>query len=185
MLTFGDLVKAPDRLAEIGQDDVLVAAHDAGEVLVREGERPRDGTMVFQHETIRMMMTERAEQLDKLRQQITDESIVLIIRQKAESMWEYITLGRASTADLIIDDPAISNVHAHFEVDYGDGTVCVQDVGSSNGTHVNRVPLQPHAPAILSGGDCVRFGQSIFYYLSASMLKDMILPPKDLGSSFS
>ncbi|MFC1609347.1 FHA domain-containing protein [Myxococcota bacterium] len=176
MLTFGDLGEAPDRFEEIGQDSVLVGASGA-EVLVRDA-RARDGTLIFQHETIRMMKADRAEQLDMLKQQVSDDSVVLPIRQKAESMWEYITVGRASTADLIVDDPAISNVHAHFEIDFNDGSVSVQDVGSSNGTFVNRAPLQPHVPIPLRSGDCVRFGQSIFYFLLASMLKELLELPK-------
>jgi hypothetical protein len=179
MLTLGELLAAPERVEAMGQDDVLIAAAGGGEVLVSDGGSPRNGTMVFMHETIRMMMTERAGQLDMLRQQTTEASVILVIRQKDGSMWENITLGRASTADLVVDDPAISNVHAHFEVDYSDGTVCVQDVGSSNGTYVNRVPLQPHVPTPLRGGDCVRFGQSIFYFVPADMLKDLIAPPAD------
>ncbi len=175
MLTFAQLVDNPASIKALGANTFLVGASDLKEVLVRSpSARGRDGTMIFQHETIRMMRAERAEQLDKLRQQIADESVVLPIIQREESMWEYVTVGRASTADIVIDDPAISNVHAHFEIDLSDNSVSVQDVGSSNGTHINRNRLQPHTPALLHSGDCVRFGQSIFYFVQSSTLKELV-----------
>ena len=97
------------------------------------------------------------------------------VKQSKGSLWEHITVGRASSADIVIDDPAVSSVHAHFAVDADDDSrMCVQDVGSSNGTFVNREPLQPGNQIRLSSGDCLRFGQSIFYFVSRSMLADLV-----------
>ncbi len=174
MLTFGDLKRDPARMKELAGHDVLVAAAGAAEVVVHEAKLKGEATMVFMHETINMMKAERADKIDKLKAQLADKSVVVPLKKKPTSFWDYITLGRASTADIAVDDPAVSNVHAHFMVDDEDGRVKVQDVGSSNGTFVNRNPMQAHTPVTLASGDCVRFGQSIFYYVSSSMLKELI-----------
>ena len=119
MLTWGNLEQAPDRVGEVDGDDILIKATDSSETVVREtpGGRQREATMIFQHETIQMMMAERAEELDKLRGVLKAEYEVVPLRKRPESLWDHITVGRASTADILIDDPAISNVHAHFELD--------------------------------------------------------------------
>ena len=174
MLTFGELRANKARLKELEGCDVLIVASDAEEVVVQQSKNMGEATMVFQHETIQMMKTERTEKVDKLRSQIAAKSVVVALKKQPESFWDYITLGRASTADIALDDGAVSNIHAHFMIDEEEGRVKVQDVGSSNGTYINRAPLQPHTPATLVSGDCVRFGQSIFYYVSSGMLKDLI-----------
>ena len=103
------------------------------------------------------------------------------MRSPEDSIPFEVVRSRRSTADIIIEDPAISNVHAHFEVDSMDDSVCVQDVGSSNGTFINREPLQPHTPVPLHLGDCVRFGQSIFYFVPNAMLGELLRAPPTAG----
>jgi hypothetical protein len=174
MLTFGDLKRDPSRVKELEGCDVLVSAASAAEVVVQEAKAGGEATMVFMHETINMMKADRADKIDKLKAQLADKSVVVALKKKASSFWDYITLGRATTADIAVDDPAVSNVHAHFMIDDDEGRVSVQDVGSSNGTFINRQPMHPHTPATLASGDCVRFGQSIFYYVSSRMLKELI-----------
>jgi hypothetical protein len=171
MLTMGELKSNPKRVEELGGYDVLVSTED--EEVVQTSASGGTSTVVFEHETIKMMMAERAEKHEKLKSLLTDGSQVIPLRKKAESFWDNITVGRASTADIVLDDPAISNVHAHFEVD-DDGKFSVQDVGSSNGTQVNRVPLQPHTPERVRSGDVVRFGQTIFYYIGSDTLKRVV-----------
>jgi hypothetical protein len=174
MLTLGELQETPERCDELEGDDLLVAASGVGEVLVREVKHGREATLIFQHETIQIMKAERIEAIDKLMTAVGPTSAVVPLRKKPESLWDNITVGRATTADVVIDDPAISSVHAHFAIDFSDGTVSVEDVGSSNGTFVNRRQLQPHTPTTIRAGDCLRFGQTVFYYVSSSMLADLI-----------
>lgn len=175
MITLRDLVDEPDRLEELGETDVIIAAPGTAEVVVRDQAptQPK-ATMVFMHETIAMMRAQRAAQVDKLREVVGLDSMVVPLVKKPGSMWSHITVGRASTADIVVNDPAMSNLHAHFEIDLDDHPVSVQDVGSSNGTFVNREPLQPHAPVKLNSGDCVRFGQTVFYYIGRSILRDLV-----------
>ena len=174
MLTLGDLKKSPDRLAEIGGADVLIAASAGTEIVVREAPRSPEATVVFQHETIAMMRAERAEEVEKLKKQLGARSAVIPIKKKPGSFWDQITVGRAQSSDIVLEDPAVSNVHAHVALEVDGHPVSVQDLGSSNGTFVNRGPLQPHKLTPLCSGDCVRFGQTVFYYVTQAMLRDVL-----------
>ena len=175
MLTYSDLTQQPHRFAELAGADVLIPAA-TGEVVLDQPrtEMQSGATIVFMHETIALMRAERAEQLDKLVKLIRHDANIIPLSQKAGSFWDNITVGRASTADIVVDDPAVSNVHADFGINVDDHPVSVQDVGSSNGTYVNRVPLQPHAFKALVNGDCVRFGQSIFYYVTNDSVQRLL-----------
>jgi adenylate cyclase len=68
-------------------------------------------------------------------------------------------VGRATTNDCPVVDPTVSRQHAELRVT-ADG-VAVRDLGSSNGTFVNDVPVAP-AGGIVRAGETVRFGQVRF-----------------------
>lgn len=174
MLTLGELRASPERISELGDCSVLIAAQGPDEVVVRPKKRKRATTMVFQHETIPIMRAERAEELERLRELVGGDSAVLPIRQAPGSFWDHVTVGRAASSDITLSDPAASNVHAHFAVEVDDHPVSVQDVGSSNGTFVNREQLQPHALTKLRSGDCIRFGQTVFYLVANSTLQSLM-----------
>ena len=65
------------------------------------------------------------------------------------------TLGRATRADFIVDEPLISRMHCRFTAG-ATGALEVEDLESTNGTFVNgkRVTTSPLEP-----GDCVRVGR--------------------------
>ena len=64
-----------------------------------------------------------------------------------------ILVGRAPTADLRIDDPRVSRLHARIEM--RDDGVYVEDLGSRNGTMVNGVVTDGRR---LAAGDEIRIG---------------------------
>ena len=72
-------------------------------------------------------------------------------------------VGRESKADLWLDDPSISRVHAVIEPTAAGCTLT--DAGSTNGTYVNDHRI---TTAILQPGDLVRFGNHIFKVLGAN-----------------
>ena len=129
--------------------------------------------MIFEHETIRMMRADRVAELEKLKRQLGPESVMIPIRKKSGSFWDQVTIGRGTVNDIVLGDPAVSTLHAHFEV-ASSGEVSVRDLDSSNGTFVNRTPLQPHKLTVLGAGDCIRFGQTVFYYVTSAMLQDLL-----------
>ena len=64
------------------------------------------------------------------------------------------TAGRATDADIFLDDVTVSRKHVEFLRDV-EGFV-VRDVGSLNGTYVNRVRIER---ALLRAGDEVQIGK--------------------------
>ena len=64
------------------------------------------------------------------------------------------TVGRHPDSDIFLDDVTVSRRHAEF-VRTGDGFV-VRDVGSLNGTYVNRERIEE---VLLAGGDEVQIGK--------------------------
>jgi pSer/pThr/pTyr-binding forkhead associated (FHA) protein len=70
-----------------------------------------------------------------------------------------LTLGRAPTCSIGIPDDTFAS-QLHTRVFPHDGAVWVEDLGSTNGTHVNGGRLS--APAQLSVGDRLQIGSTIF-----------------------
>src|SRR5271166_5256481 len=62
-------------------------------------------------------------------------------------------LGRGVTNDFQINDPSVSG--SHCEIVVGDGGATVRDLGSTNGTFVNRAPVQE---ARLEAGHALHLG---------------------------
>ncbi len=71
-------------------------------------------------------------------------------------------VGRES-ADILLPDKTVSRQHARVE--FGEsGLVSVEDLSSTNGTHLNNELLVPHISRHLTDGDLLRFGsiQTVF-----------------------
>lgn len=74
-----------------------------------------------------------------------------------------MTVGKlANVSDVVIDDAAVSKMHARFEE--RDGKVYVCDLNSTNGTVRNGVLLGINQPVALEPGDRIRFGRTSFTY---------------------
>jgi pSer/pThr/pTyr-binding forkhead associated (FHA) protein len=69
---------------------------------------------------------------------------------------ESITVGRAATCDLVVADNYVSNVHARIYL--RDGSYWLEDLGSTNGTYMNRARVS--APTAFGPGDEVRMGKA-------------------------
>jgi hypothetical protein len=65
------------------------------------------------------------------------------------------TIGRGTQADVRIDDPSLSRLHARLTRDVRDGSFRVEDLGSTNGVLINGVQQQS---TVLKANDVVTFG---------------------------
>ena len=72
-------------------------------------------------------------------------------------------LGRAATADLVLDDPTVSLRHA--EIGFADGMFSVADLGSSSGTLKNGSVIQQRVPLVT--GDVVQVGKTELRFFSS------------------
>jgi pSer/pThr/pTyr-binding forkhead associated (FHA) protein len=71
--------------------------------------------------------------------------------------------GRHPESDIFLDDITVSRRHAELRRE-ADGKVVIRDVGSLNGTYVNRERIEEQ---VLSGGDEVQIGKFKLVYLVA------------------
>ncbi|MDN5933964.1 MAG: FHA domain-containing protein, partial [Pseudonocardia sp.] len=69
--------------------------------------------------------------------------------------------GRHPDSDIFLDDVTVSRRHAEFRRDAGEFVVV--DVGSLNGTYVNREPVDT---AVLADGDEVQIGKFRLVFLT-------------------
>jgi pSer/pThr/pTyr-binding forkhead associated (FHA) protein/outer membrane protein OmpA-like peptidoglycan-associated protein len=74
-----------------------------------------------------------------------------------------VKLGRSSLADILVDHPSISRLHARLEPQYGG--IHVTDLGSSNGTRVDGQPIQA---GLWSPGQRLTFGDVEFAFAPPS-----------------
>lgn len=90
-----------------------------------------------------------------------DDPEVLFLAKSGRNEFPEITVGRATTNDLPIDDDAVSKLQAHF-VKKGDEW-WVFDMASTNGTFVDGERVTPSGSAVHVGA-CVSFGPIKFYF---------------------
>ncbi|KXK62389.1 MULTISPECIES: FHA domain-containing protein [Micromonospora] len=78
-----------------------------------------------------------------------------------------LVIGRAPTADVVVDDPHLSRRHA--AVRQADGGVALVDLGSTNGTWLNgrRVSGVEH----LADGDVIRAGRTELRYFDPGLAR--------------
>jgi pSer/pThr/pTyr-binding forkhead associated (FHA) protein len=69
---------------------------------------------------------------------------------------ESLTVGRAATCDVVVSDTYVSNVHAR--IFQRDGGWWLEDLGSTNGTWMNRTRVS--SPTAIGPGDEVRMGKA-------------------------
>ena len=95
-------------------------------------------------------------------------SALLVVHRGPGEVQEYVleeavgvlTVGRAPEAAIFLDDVTVSRHHAEFR--HGAEGWSVRDVGSLNGTYVNRVRVDDQR---LQGGDEVQIGKFRFVFL--------------------
>lgn len=68
-----------------------------------------------------------------------------------------LSIGRAAGCEITLDDTFISQVHAR--VSKGQSGVVVEDLGSTNGTYLNRKKVT--APVVVQSGDVIQVGSTV------------------------
>jgi pSer/pThr/pTyr-binding forkhead associated (FHA) protein len=132
------------------------------------GEHPEDTTTLAQDVVVEPGSPLVAEG-DRIEQIEADHQGMLVVTRGpnvgariplAESR---LTVGRHPDSDLFLDDITVSRRHA--EVTYSGGRYQVRDVGSLNGTYVNRRRVEE---AWLEGGDEVQIGKFKLVFMAGS-----------------
>ena len=74
-------------------------------------------------------------------------------QQEVATEKKSIVIGREAGCDIVLEDRTVSRRHAEIEV--GEDAVVLKDLGSSNGTYVNRERIESHT---LAPNDAVTIG---------------------------
>ncbi|MBI9115397.1 FHA domain-containing protein [Sanguibacter suaedae] len=100
-------------------------------------------------------------------------SSALLIMQRGQSAGSRFLLdaertvaGRSEHADIFLDDVTVSRKHAEFVRELDD--FLVRDIGSLNGTYVNRTRIES---ALLRAGDEVQIGKYRMLFYPSPLLK--------------
>jgi FHA domain/zinc-ribbon domain len=97
-----------------------------------------------------------------------DGSHLLVVKRGPNAGTRYVLdsdvtrAGRHPESDIFLDDITVSRRHAEFLI--RDGSYSIRDVGSLNGTYVNRERIEE---AVLTTGDEVQIGKFKLVYLAA------------------
>jgi hypothetical protein len=79
------------------------------------------------------------------------------LRAQLTSAGDRVSVGRSHDNRIVIEDSTVSNFHAAFTL-APNGALWLTDLGSSNGTFVNGVPLAAGNKSIVRPGDRLQFG---------------------------
>ena len=79
------------------------------------------------------------------------------LRGRTYPLGEEVTVGRAAGCGVTLDDTYASQLHAR--VFYRDGQLFVEDLGSTNGTFLNRQKVQ--GPQVMHRGDRLQVGNTV------------------------
>jgi FHA domain len=102
-----------------------------------------------------------------------DWEVFALVKARGNPYPDRISVGRARNCDLVMRDPTVSKLHAHFRSRTGGGYDLV-DLDSPNGTRVNQVDLKPNQPHPVKSGDAIRFGLVNAELVDAGRLYDLL-----------
>ena len=93
--------------------------------------------------------------------------------QKFEMKTNHLTIGRAAQANLIIQDPALSKLHASIHQE--NGHIWLLDENSISGSFVNNTPV-PTKGLPITNGDQIRLGKTTFIDVSINSNNSINFP---------
>ncbi|MDB4970529.1 MAG: hypothetical protein JWN44_6218 [Myxococcales bacterium] len=98
--------------------------------------------------------------------------VIEVIKAAGNPYPDRVSVGRARNCDVVMRDPSVSKLHAHFRV--GGGKLELVDIDSQNGTRVNGRPLPPHQPQLMANEDTILFGSVAAKLVDAPTLYDLL-----------
>jgi hypothetical protein len=98
--------------------------------------------------------------------------VLAVVKAPGNPYPDRVSVGRARNCDVVMRDPSVSKLHAHFRV--GGPKLELVDIDSQNGTRINGRALAPHQPATVSTGDTILFGSVSCKLVDAAALYDLL-----------
>jgi pSer/pThr/pTyr-binding forkhead associated (FHA) protein len=82
---------------------------------------------------------------------------VLVTKRYTMTLDPRVSIGRSKRSDIVLSHPTVSSTHACLDSDLDD-VYFVTDFGSTNGTTLNGVRIDPEKTVDCYPGDHIRFG---------------------------
>jgi hypothetical protein len=98
--------------------------------------------------------------------------VLEVVKAAGNPYPDRVSVGRARNCDVVMRDPSVSKLHAHFRI--GGGSLELVDIDSQNGTRVNGRPLPPHQPQLMANEDLILFGSVAAKLVDAVTLYDLL-----------
>jgi hypothetical protein len=95
-----------------------------------------------------------------------------IIKAPGNPYPDRVSIGRARNCDVVMRDPSVSKLHAHFRV--GQGKLEIVDNDSQNGTRVNGRSLPANEAVGVEVGDVILIGNVSTRLVDAYTLYDLL-----------
>ncbi|MFO0679900.1 MAG: sigma 54-interacting transcriptional regulator [Polyangiaceae bacterium] len=92
-----------------------------------------------------------------------------------------VVVGRESECDIVLPDPSISRRHASFHVK--DGSVRLEDLGSTNGTTLRGTAMAPHGVAVIDPGSTIVLGSIVCTVHESTSLLQRLPAGLEAGAS--
>ena len=130
-------------------------------------ERSGETTSVFRPDMLAEVEAETQEQAVSGVEALPTGSALLVVKRGPNAGSRFLldqdttSAGRHPDSDIFLDDVTVSRRHAEFRREGGEFVVV--DVGSLNGTYVNREPVDT---AVLTSGDEVQIGKFRLVFLT-------------------
>jgi hypothetical protein len=159
------------------------------EALAKQARTISRDDFVARHPHLYLVIAEHAEQLPigfetavvsnfsgKLMQKVAagvDFELLEVSKAPGNPYPERISVGRARNCDVVMRDPSVSKLHAHFRLREG-GQLDLIDLESQNGTRVNGRAVEPNSPEWVGPGDTILFGAVSAKLVDADALFELL-----------
>lgn len=86
-------------------------------------------------------------------------------------VFDRMVLGRTRGDVLFPEDPLLAEAHLRFSLDARLGLFLCEDLGSENGTCLNRLRLRPFARHLITPGDRLEIGNQCFQLQECGLIR--------------
>lgn len=87
-----------------------------------------------------------------------DWRVAPLSKRAANPFIEWISVGRATNCDVVLQLPFISKVHCRLKLDDSSGQLSLIDQNSANGTAINGMRIEPGVATPIRPGDGLKLG---------------------------
>ncbi len=126
-------------------------------------------------ETVCMQPDQLARMMQQSLMKTASSEVIRLVKKGAKVFEGMVNLGRTANCDVVIDSPIVSKFHAYFAKGVKEGSYCLVDANSTNGTYVNKIKLKPKVRKALSDGDAISFDRKVsFSYYTPKGFYDLL-----------